>query len=296
MVSVQSQLFKLALNVDPQTEDGQQVQDVSAAVTITGAANNGSGLIRITAASHNFITNNRVYVSAVTGTTEANSTPSNPNWLVTRISSTQFDLQGSAFANAYVSGGRAIGALIGSVDGSKADRFRLLAYYNQARILLADAIGRNLPKREREWATSGNIVTDTMITFASGTATKPTGYISPKLLTDVSGNFIPILPSSDIDIVKSLESATNRFVFDMGTQLKTISADTFVTNGDNYVLRYFGVKDFVLTDVTNELIMETYNLQFTPKLVEMATMIASQAGLGDVMAVANAFIKEIKTT
>jgi len=72
-------------------------------VTITGAANNGSGLVRITTSEQRFInTGDRVFVSGVTGTTEANG-----YWTVTRVSLTQLDLQGSAFTNAYVSGGTA---------------------------------------------------------------------------------------------------------------------------------------------------------------------------------------------
>lgn len=74
------------------------------ATLITGAANNGSGLIRVTVNSTtNFATGNRVTVSGVTGTTEANGT-----WTVTVISGTTMDLQGSAFVNAYVSGGLAV--------------------------------------------------------------------------------------------------------------------------------------------------------------------------------------------
>lgn len=70
-------------------------------IPITGAANNGSGLIRITAAGHGFTTGNLVDISGVTGTTEANRT----GWTVTVINSSTFDLVGSSFVNAYVSGG-----------------------------------------------------------------------------------------------------------------------------------------------------------------------------------------------
>ena len=68
--------------------------------TITAAANNGSGLIRLTATAHGFSTGCRVRVGFVAGTTEANAT-----WTVTRITADTFDLQGSTFTNAYVSGG-----------------------------------------------------------------------------------------------------------------------------------------------------------------------------------------------
>lgn len=77
---------------------------VPAAVTknVTGAANNGSGLIRLTVVAHGFSTGYRITVAAVGGTTEANGT-----WTVTSIDADHIDLQGSAFVNAYTSGGTA---------------------------------------------------------------------------------------------------------------------------------------------------------------------------------------------
>ena len=70
--------------------------------TITGAANNGSGLVRITATAHGFTTGDGIGVYGVTGTTEANGV-----WVATVITADTFDLQGSTFTNAYVSGGTA---------------------------------------------------------------------------------------------------------------------------------------------------------------------------------------------
>lgn len=68
---------------------------------ITGAANNGAGLIRVTVANHGYSTGNLVDISGVVGTTEANKT----GWVITVITASTFDLQGSSFVNAYVSGG-----------------------------------------------------------------------------------------------------------------------------------------------------------------------------------------------
>lgn len=68
---------------------------------VSGAADNGSGLVRITTSkSHGLTTGDYVRIYDVTGTTEANGT-----WQVTSISATTFDLVGSTFASAYVSGG-----------------------------------------------------------------------------------------------------------------------------------------------------------------------------------------------
>jgi len=71
-------------------------------LTITGAADNGSGLIRITSTTHGLQTGDRVVISSVGGTTEANAM-----WVVTAIDADTFDLQGSTFSSAYTSGGTA---------------------------------------------------------------------------------------------------------------------------------------------------------------------------------------------
>ena len=67
---------------------------------ITGAVNAG-GLVRVTATAHTFSTGNVVDITGVQGTVEANRT----GWTITVIDASTFDLVGSAFVNAYVSGG-----------------------------------------------------------------------------------------------------------------------------------------------------------------------------------------------
>jgi len=68
---------------------------------ISSAADNGAGLIRLTVnATSGMITGQQVTIGDVVGTTEANG-----NWTITVISLTEIDLQGSAFTNAYSSGG-----------------------------------------------------------------------------------------------------------------------------------------------------------------------------------------------
>jgi hypothetical protein len=68
---------------------------------ISGAVDNGSGLIRLTVDTTNgMITGQNVTIGDVEGTTEANG-----NWTITVISVTEIDLDGSTFTNAYVSGG-----------------------------------------------------------------------------------------------------------------------------------------------------------------------------------------------
>src|SRR5258708_1632977 len=74
-----------------------------AALTITGAANNGSGLIRITytgTRSPALATGNIVAIANAGGTIEPNG-----SWVVTVIDAQDIDLQGSTFTNTYTSGG-----------------------------------------------------------------------------------------------------------------------------------------------------------------------------------------------
>jgi hypothetical protein len=77
------------------------------AVKVTGAANNGSGLIRLAVTSTTGWSTGQIKaVSGVVGTTEANK-----NYTITVIDATHIDLQTSSFVNAYVSGGIVGGSL-----------------------------------------------------------------------------------------------------------------------------------------------------------------------------------------
>ena len=71
-----------------------------ATVAVSSAQTNG-GLIQITTgAAHGRTTGDKVFITGVTGTTEANG-----GWIVTVDDATNITLQGSTFTNAYISGG-----------------------------------------------------------------------------------------------------------------------------------------------------------------------------------------------
>ncbi len=72
--------------------------------TVTGAADNGSGLIRLTVTGHGFVGGEVVNVQGVRGTTEANDL-----WRIIYVDADNFDLSGSAFVNGYESGGKCYG-------------------------------------------------------------------------------------------------------------------------------------------------------------------------------------------
>ena len=69
---------------------------------VTGAANNGSGVIRLTVTAHGYRSGDWVNVAGVGGV--PNSTG---QWLISVISNNTFDLLGSTFAGSYTSGGTA---------------------------------------------------------------------------------------------------------------------------------------------------------------------------------------------
>lgn len=71
------------------------------AKSITGAADNGSGAVRITCATHGFSDGATVLIHDVAGCTEANDT-----WQIDYVDANTFDLLGSTYANAYTSGGK----------------------------------------------------------------------------------------------------------------------------------------------------------------------------------------------
>src|SRR5512147_332953 len=80
------------------------VGEVATHVVVPGIVNatSSAGLIKITtAAAHGLTTGVQVQIYGVEGTTEANGT-----WTFTFVDATNFTLQGSAFVNAYISGGQ----------------------------------------------------------------------------------------------------------------------------------------------------------------------------------------------
>lgn len=99
----------LPVNITPQiTPSGTTgsitiTGSISTTPNVTNCVDNGDGLIRITLSQADFYnTGDEIYITSVTGTTEANGT-----WEIIKVSSVLYDLVGSTFTNAYVSGGTA---------------------------------------------------------------------------------------------------------------------------------------------------------------------------------------------
>lgn len=103
--------------------------DTIGAITISNAANNGSGLIRLTVTSTSGWTTGDIKVVAnVGGVPNANGT-----FPITVINATTIDLQGSTFAGSYTSGGYVAGSLdtlIVSLDDLETATLGQLAAFN----------------------------------------------------------------------------------------------------------------------------------------------------------------------
>jgi hypothetical protein len=72
----------------------------NSSIAILSIINNGSGLIRVTVGGHGRTTGEKIFISGVTGTVEANGA-----WIVTVIDPSQLDLQDSVFTNTYIASG-----------------------------------------------------------------------------------------------------------------------------------------------------------------------------------------------
>lgn len=106
------------------TDTGSYTLVTGPSYSVGGTANNGSGLIRITTTTaHTYVNGQKVYISGVTGTTEANNsgTPGDAGsyWVISVVDTTHFDLIGSTYTNAFVSGGTVFPALFTQYDGKR---------------------------------------------------------------------------------------------------------------------------------------------------------------------------------
>jgi len=90
-------------------------------IAISGAANNGSGAIRLSATAHGLETGDIVQNSGIGGTVEANA-----QWVITVIDANHFDLNNSNFKNVYTSGGTAahVGFATAGLETSRSPAFQ----------------------------------------------------------------------------------------------------------------------------------------------------------------------------
>jgi len=293
--TVQALLYRLAQVVDPYTKTGQALNTFDSELGIVSVLNETPIKVNLETTTP-LKTGDRVFIRNCP-VTAINNTLQNPSWTITVIDQFQISLDGSSASGAG-SGGGATPALIGSVDGERFTRQRLLDIYNQARFILFGVLRSALNTEELSRSVSGVIISKNDLSFTNGVATKPAGYLYPISLTDSSGAQIIILPSSYGPIVTSgsnphfTESATNRFVFDEGNNLISVSGNTYIPNGSNYKLKYFGLNTFTLSDVFGGTVTETFNPDYHGVILEIAAAIAMELGQQEILSLAKTLIGE----
>lgn len=292
MPLLDTMVLRLAQRIDPRNKAAQQTfNDSLAAIAITGAADNGAGLIRITAAGHGLQTSRECYITGVGGTLAANNTLANLAWVATYVSASQVDLVGSAFAGAYTSGGTLTPARIGSSRGDALEPQQILDIYNQGRMAafaaLRRKVGRDLDTLQRE---VGSLITSATVTFTGSTpavVTKPTGFIDFVSLNDATG-VIPLVGADMLEAILEgrpnwVQSASNRHVYEQGTQL--VHSSSFVTGA--CTLKYIGITDFTLTQLLSGTSSETFSDQHLDGILELAQYVSEEHGANEVAALAN---------
>ena len=148
---------------------------------ITGVANNGSGAVRVTVPAHGYSTGYAVVLTGVVGVPDIDGV----SWPITVIDANNYDLVGSPFSGAYVSGGLSLNwptaKLIGRADGS--------LDITDARISLTGAGGSILllDAGQMEFSDNFDLATST---FTTGliSITNPVGHQVINVLGSVAGN------------------------------------------------------------------------------------------------------------
>lgn len=143
------------LHVPISSAFGADPTNGSGTVTITGAVDNGSGLVRITAGTHGLTTGDVVGISGVVGTTEANG-----GWRVIVVDADDIDLDGSVFVNAYSSDGSVQKA---NTKWILADTFQPFTLWDFVGLATAEQqAGVNCIPGEVSWELGNDILTMSM--------------------------------------------------------------------------------------------------------------------------------------
>lgn len=291
MQTIQQMLLRLALSIDPRVKTGQIFKDISSAVSITNATNTTP--IVVTAAGHGLQTGDVCFIIGVTGNTAANNTLGNPYWTVTVTNSSTFSLNSSVGNAGYTAGGSVVGALICSIEGNLEPQ-KLLNIYNDARYALFAAYKNVFSPIDLTRQVNGQIAVKTDLTFASGSANKPTGYIRPIYLMDAAGLFIPIVQEAVEPLLKPLQTLTFRYVIEEPGVLINHSGSTYIANAATYVLVYYGITRYSISDALGLSVGGVPNESFIDddhtRIIELGEAISREIGTQELMALAKKLI------
>ncbi len=197
---------------------------------------------------------------------------------------------------AAVDGTAIVDGNLNATDPESFTKTDLIAKYNEARIVLWNALRQVVPPILLAEVISGLVGKDTGLQFSGGVMNKPTGFLKAILLTDVSNNKIAVLPASTIDITKHLDSADNPIVYEEDTAFRSENGNSYIPDLSTYKLRYYKLVAWTVANFTtdNPTKDETFNLDLQPILLQIAESICNEVGGAEVNALAKRLVERYK--
>ena len=287
-----SNLLKLAQRVDPYTKAGKKILDRSSGTTITNVVDSAD-TFTITATAHGLIVGDKVTIEEVVATsmTGLNNTTAFPTHTVATAADANtitVTVVGTGTGGTYTSGGKVTKFHVGAVDGDKFTALRLVDIYNEARWALANGIMKYQSPYERSITLSGLLTRQAALTFSSGSATKPSGYLENigDIYDSTAAVRVPIVPLQAEDYLRSLEGTYNPYVIETSTAFVAPGGTSYVpdTSGSHtYKLSYYActnwpLADFFIPYADTSYREENLPTELEPLLIDVAVAVANQQG------------------
>jgi hypothetical protein len=298
MSTVNTNLLRLALRVNPTTKSGKRFRGTTDD-GITIATSTGASPIHIvTTVAHGLSTGDLVTIYGHATNTGANNTASNPYWVVTWVSATEIILVGSVYVSGSGTGGTLTPFMVGSVDGARFSRQRLLNIYNDARMVLFNAVYTDRKEELSRLVYSTAITANITWTYSSPntTAPKPTGYLKLiSLMSPTAGVPVIVLDNSLLQTVQLAlnphltQSSTNIIGFEIGTNFLVPAYDCHGTG----TITYYGITAWSWsTDVLPNSSLEIFSSDLEPVLIELGEAIANEQSNADIGALAKTLLNK----
>jgi hypothetical protein len=167
---------------------------------ISAAANNGSGLVRITRAAHGFATGDVVTVANVSGVPGANGT-----FTITVIDANVFDLVGSEFSGAYINTGWASVSRNLAPASSTNVKVQFVTIADYAELTTEITAGRGQSVAGQGLGV--NVLSAPTLTTVGGQARNTNGAVPVMVATGLSANPSAVTSGRVVDLLATLIGA-----------------------------------------------------------------------------------------
>ena len=183
-------------------------------------------------------------------------------------------------------------ATIGTVDGDRFTKQRLLDIYNEARMVLFSVMRQTMSEEEFAKNISA-LYLSASITFTFSTpdttAPKPAAFMKLETLMSATASLpVIIMPNEYLEAVQRsdtfyTQSVTDNLIgFEQGTNF-LLPAINAAGTGKIY---YYGITDWALSDITTGTATEKFSEEYIPVILQLAQAIANEQGSKQVNALA----------